>query len=113
MPTTRTILPILLALVLIDGCSRENSVSTDDVTGSAPVAGNAEGDTRTIGFFHHDRITSGDDPTPRPPRHAASARSNESGMQLRTFFRTWAETGLPTIIDPFETLGTPPRPEEW
>ncbi len=38
MPTTRTILPILLALVLIDGCSRENSVSTDDVTGSAPVA---------------------------------------------------------------------------
>lgn len=81
--------------------------------GEAPIAGNAEGGTRTVGFFQYDRITRDDDPDPRRPRHEASARSNESGVQLRAFFEAWANDGLPAIIDPFALLETAPRPAEW
>ena len=81
--------------------------------GEAPVAGNAFDGARTVGFFQYDRITRNDDPEPRRPEHEASAKSNESGVQLRAFFDTWANDGLPEIIDPFALLETPPRPADW
>jgi hypothetical protein len=81
--------------------------------GAAPIAGNAEQGTRTVGFFQYDRVTSGDDPPPQPPTHGPSARSNESGEQIRTFFRTWALGGAPEVVDPYVILGTPAKPEAW
>ncbi len=80
---------------------------------SDPVAGNTLDGERTVGFYQYDRVTSGDDPVPRQPRHEESAKSNESGAQLRAFFMSWAESRVPEIIDPFELLGTAERPDEW
>jgi hypothetical protein len=84
-----------------------------DDGGDAPIVGNAADGTRTVGLFQYDRVTRGSPPSPRRPGHEDSARSHESGAQIRAFFEAWAAGDPPEIIDPFVLLDTPPRPEDW
>jgi hypothetical protein len=80
-------------------------VSFAEATEQAPVAGNNDG--RTEIFFQYDRVRRGEDAEIEVATHDYTPGSNEAKHQLREFVRTWLETGTPTVVDPFEELGTP------
>jgi hypothetical protein len=61
----------------------------------------------TAGYFQYDRMTRSGE---LMPSEHIMPRSEEFAVQLTHFFDTWATTGTPEIIDPFEALGTPPLP---
>ncbi|MBW1880191.1 MAG: hypothetical protein JRJ84_17665 [Deltaproteobacteria bacterium] len=69
-----------------------------------PLTANLDG--LTAGYFQYDRVTAGD--TVVPAAHWNTTWSPEATLQIRTFFSTWLERGQPTLIDPYEALGTPP-----
>lgn len=77
-----------------------------DLGAPAPVAGNARAG-RTAGFFQIDRITN--DGVVEVARHANTPLSEECVHQWHAFLQTWLDDGVPTIVDPFVELGTPPR----
>ncbi len=79
------------------------------VTGEAPVSGNWEDGESTAGLFQFDRGTRMADGPPSPADHDIGL-TVEGRLQITHFLRTWADTGLPEIIDPYVASGTPPLP---
>lgn len=77
----------------------------------APVSGNVADGQRTAVFFQYDRVTRNGG-EPGPARHTASAKSDQSAEQIRTFFTTLRDDGLPVVVDPYEVLGTPALPAD-
>lgn len=81
--------------------------------GSAPVSGNVvgdEGQTITSALFQFDRITKGPGANVQLAKHGNVPDSFESFTQIDHFLTTWAQTGVPEVIDPYAVLGTGPLP---
>ena len=81
----------------------------DTVTGDAPIAGNLDDGETTAGLFQLDRgvrMAGG----PVAPADHDIGFTLEGRLQIAHFLQTWADSGLPEIIDPYAGLGTPPLP---
>jgi hypothetical protein len=78
-----------------------------EVSGPAPLTGNADG--ITAGLFQYDRVRMSQNGRP-----VAASHDNAFGMepitQMFTFLSSWAADGTPTLIDPYTELETPPLP---
>ncbi len=75
----------------------------------APLSSNLDDGRTTAGLFQFDRGVR----TPEQGVERADhdvAITAEGIAQTNRFFETWAATGVPEIIDPYEVLGTPPLP---
>jgi hypothetical protein len=73
-----------------------------------PLAGNLPGNI-TAAYFQLDRVTVGDAVV--LSNHDNTPHSAEGDLQIGTFFSTWLAAGIPTIVDPYDELGTPPLDE--
>ena len=75
----------------------------------APVSGNLDDGGTTAGLFQLDRGVRMANGPVEPADHDIGL-TVEGRLQITHFLQTWADTGLPEIIDPYEVLGTPPLP---
>ena len=73
---------------------------------AAPASLNGE-NGKTIGYFQFDRITRRNDRV-EIAEHAKLPESPEALLQCQEFLTPWREDEAPVIIDPYETLETPP-----
>lgn len=73
-----------------------------------PTSANVDG--VTAGYVQLDRHTTRDGEV-EPSDHELPFRP-EAYHQLLAFFRTWAEDGVPTIVDPYAELSVPPLPPQ-
>jgi hypothetical protein len=68
---------------------------------AAPVEGNAEGG-RTAAYFQFDVVHR--DGVASPADHITTVFSDEHLTQLRYWWTTWVERGVPVLIDPYASL---------
>ena len=81
----------------------------DTVTGDAPISGNLDDGETTAGLFQFDRGVRMAGGPVEPADHDIGI-TLEGRLQITHFLQTWADSGLPEIVDPYTVLGTPPLP---
>lgn len=81
----------------------------DVVTPDAPLSGNLDDGETTAGLFQFDRGVRMEGEAPAPADHDIGI-TVEGRLQITHFLLTWADSGLPEIVDPYAELGTPPLP---
>ena len=80
----------------------ESVALLDEVEG--PLSANST-DGATHAFFQFDRVSDGGRTV--PAEHIATPTSPECQLQMQQFLEGWLDDGAPTVVDPYEALGTP------
>ncbi len=71
----------------------------------APLSGNGENGATTQALFQFDRVTF--DGEVGPAIHNHTPNSQEGRHQMRVFFESWLNDGVPTVVDPYAVFDTP------
>ena len=80
----------------------ESVALLDEVEG--PLSANST-DGATHAFFQFDRVSDGGRTV--PAEHIATPTSPECQLQMQRFLEGWLDEGAPTVVDPYDELGTP------